>query len=133
MVDASERLQVLLSQEANIYRTSDYLTRMQLQAKMEVGGESTNDSPSKKRKSIDGDVIEQPSSSGASDGDGTSSTTINKHWREKICEWAYQGTSLGHTISLSLLPPMPSSDRVISLPQQSSIILILRVKWSALP
>ena len=92
MVDASERLQVLLSQEASIYKTTDYLSRMQLQAKMEAGG-STVDSPSKKRKSIDGETVHKSSPSVASDGDGTSSTTINKHWREKICEWAYQGMS----------------------------------------
>lgn len=133
MVDASERLQVLLSQEANIYRTSDYLTRMQLQAKMEVGGESTNDSPSKKRKSIDGDVIEQPSSSGASDGDGTSSTTINKHWREKICEWAYQGMSFKQEGSQTDSSCQFLSDCHFFTTQQSSIISILRVKSSALP
>jgi septum formation topological specificity factor MinE len=96
MVDASERLQVLLSQEASIYRTSDYLARMQLQAKMD--DTSANDSPSKKRKSIDEDV-----QSSHSNGNGTSSTTINKHWREKICEWAYQGKSLNSTIAVSIV------------------------------
>ena len=36
------------------------------------------------------------SSAGAGSVGSSSNNTsqINKHWREKICEWAYQGTSL---------------------------------------
>ena len=107
MVDASERLQVLLSQEEVIYKTSDYLARMQSQALQHdsrvmdttISGSSSSSSSTspKKRKSCDDDVCvgeQQPiarKDGSADDDDGTSSTQINKHWREKICEWAYQG------------------------------------------
>jgi hypothetical protein len=106
MVDASERLHILLSQEKIIYQTSDYLTRMHSQAQyhhatsaMDTSNKcSPSSSPStspKKRKSYDDDVnvVDQPSRAthnSAGDDEG-SSTQINKHWREKICEWAYQG------------------------------------------
>lgn len=98
MVDASERLQVLLSQEEVIYKTSDYLARMQSQQTSDATTSSSSSSNSpKKRKSCEDD--QQRSSAAAhagagddGDEDGTSSSQINKHWREKICEWAYQGT-----------------------------------------
>ena len=170
MVDAGERLRVLLKQEAVIYQTTDYLTRMSLNG-IAVGGisghhhqqQSSPPSSPNKRKSSgdlttaeDDDVKDQSSSSllrsaastvhdhnrrcrnrkwkptpstqanttssstggvptgtgdcpaaatsktngsgSASVGSSSSSTTItgkettlNKHWREKICEWAYQG------------------------------------------
>lgn len=172
MVDAGERLRVLLKQEAVIYQTTDYLTRMSLNG-IAVGGisghhhqqQSSPPSSPNKRKSSgdlttaeDDDVKDQSSSSllrsaastvhdhnrrcrnrkwkptpstqanttsssssstggvptgtgdcpaaatsktngsgSASVGSSSSSTTItgrettlNKHWREKICEWAYQ-------------------------------------------
>jgi hypothetical protein len=149
MVDAGERLQVLLMQEATIYQTSDYLTRMQKD--LEIGSfdqvaadvaaalaekqqqkqqqrQQIQSSPSspKKRKSWDDLTSVEESlpgcashkeqcrrtaattcassaastSAGAVEGgsvpgDGSSAgstSQINKHWREKICEWAYQGT-----------------------------------------
>ena len=103
MVDAAERLQVLLTQEENIYKTSDYLTRMQ-QASQSLSLATTasrddEPSPSKKRKSWSSleDAAQQSSGSGniesssGIDNDESSATQINKHWREKICEWAYQG------------------------------------------
>jgi len=174
MVDAGERLRVLLKQEAVIYQTTDYLTRMSLNG-IAVGGisghhhqqQSSPPSSPNKRKSSgelttaeEDDVKEQSSSSllrsaastvhdhnrrcrnrkwkpttstqanttsssssststggvptgtgdcpaaatsktngsgSASVGSSSSSTntagsssTLNKHWREKICEWAYQ-------------------------------------------
>jgi len=144
MVDAGERLQVLLTQEATIYQTSDYLTRMQGAAKVQEirleqaaanvatakqqclssssPGESSPPSSPNKRKSWDDlTSVEESSSSSAQHTEqcrrtaattcassasstgtctggagsvGSSSTStssqINKHWREKICEWAYQ-------------------------------------------
>jgi hypothetical protein len=134
MVDATERLQVLRSQEEMIYKTSDYLARMQQQAQkqqvqmdmdrpaaagntpllestMEEQEASSSSSSPKKRKSWDKDGNEEPSMTGRSEQlrsndvdsattnsstDGSSSTQINKHWREKICEWAYQGTLQQH-------------------------------------
>lgn len=123
MVDAGERLQVLLRQEATNYLTCDYLSRMQGLAKAEetvIEAASTADHQSssdpsspKKRKSwedltsvnqTESQHTEQcrrtasttcaSSAGAASVGSSNSSTSqINKHWREKICEWAYQGTS----------------------------------------
>lgn len=120
MVDAGERLQVLLTQEATNYKTCDYLSRMQGLAKAQetviaaaAGGDnmsSSEPSSPKKRKSwddltsadqFDSHHTEQcrrtasttcASSAGAASVGSSSSTTsqINKHWREKICEWAYQ-------------------------------------------
>ena len=122
MVDAGERLAVLLKQESTNYRTCDYLSRMQgllkaqetvVEAASEVGQECSSDPSSspKKRKSwgdltsaetYDSEHTEScrrtasttcASSAGASVGSSSSGASqINKHWREKICEWAYQGT-----------------------------------------
>ena len=118
MVDASERLQVLLTQESTFYKTSDYLTRMQsdrlLEAKRDnattrcSNAEASNPTSTKKRKSLlsaceddhssdactgsPGSPKRHNSGSSATSGsDGSSPSLINKHWREKICEWAYQG------------------------------------------
>jgi hypothetical protein len=149
MVDASERLQVLLTQEANNYRTSDYLTRMQLGSRLmdadidaPSDDESSPPSPSKKRKSLSSlEHVAQPASvqeaavrseEKTCGSDATSSTQINKHWREKICEWAYQGEFRNidrpkrapATVSHSL-PPFSSL--------QSSTISICAARWSALP
>jgi hypothetical protein len=109
MLDASERLQVLLSQEEVVYKTSDYLAKMNTQAQQQLNGAcdttrsispSSSTSPKKRKSCDDGDVCadeQSPPSTRSSPGDdddeGTSSTQINKHWREKICEWAYQGKS----------------------------------------
>mmetsp|Transcript_7453 Transcript_7453/g.8521 ORF Transcript_7453/g.8521 Transcript_7453/m.8521 type:complete len:462 (-) Transcript_7453:237-1622(-) len=160
MVDAGERLQVLLTQEATIYQTTDYLTRMNGVAKLQEmrleqqvaaanvaaakqhqclsssssGESSSPPSSPNKRKSWDEltSVEEEDSNSsssssarhteqcrrtaattcassvsstgagtgGAGSGSGSgrsvgssstsTSSQINKHWREKICEWAYQ-------------------------------------------
>eukprot|EP00529_Nitzschia_sp_RCC80_P020426 CAMPEP_0113485152 /NCGR_PEP_ID=MMETSP0014_2-20120614/24336_1 /TAXON_ID=2857 /ORGANISM="Nitzschia sp." /LENGTH=408 /DNA_ID=CAMNT_0000378789 /DNA_START=66 /DNA_END=1292 /DNA_ORIENTATION=- /assembly_acc=CAM_ASM_000159 len=148
MVDATERLEVLLSQEANTYRTTDYLTRIHEQqeellaraasaAAVDMEWEEEGDrsspsssnnssgradaasspsSPKKRKSSCDDDEIDLgtattaaaataeqrgPSSerdgrqAGQSAAPGAESATsnsslINKHWREKICEWAYQ-------------------------------------------
>lgn len=102
MVDTTERLQVLLSQEEAVYKTSDYLVRMNRKQQQPETGRSCSSSPNtpKKRKSCDDDLYaeEQSSLSNAPEGrvedDGSASTQINKHWREKICEWAYQGTCI---------------------------------------
>ena len=104
MVDAAERLQVLLSQEERIYRTSDYLNRIVTDVQMHVvlpvcpatseDCDSSPESPSKKRKSLasftetDAHLVDPPL---PGNSDPSANTRINKHWREKICEWAYQG------------------------------------------
>jgi hypothetical protein len=94
MVDATERLTVLLKQEKQFYGTSDFLARMQVMAQNSLlpSGEALDADGSappspKKRKSEDGSNADAASSS-STDG---SASVINKHWREKICEWAYQG------------------------------------------
>lgn len=104
MVDATERLQVLLSQEEAVYKTSDYLVRMNAKQQQSETRRSSSTSPNapntpKKRKTCDDDLSREELSYAVSDApegrfedDGSASTQINKHWREKICEWAYQGT-----------------------------------------
>jgi hypothetical protein len=100
MQDAVE-LHVLLTQEKLVYETSDYLAKIHCQGQIHVisvkdTSSSSSQSP-KKRKSYDDDVdvVDQSGSvvnnNSHEDDEGTSSTQINKHWREKICEWAYQG------------------------------------------
>jgi len=105
MVDASERLQVLLSQEENIYKTSDYLARMQIESPTVEpetdtpvsNGDGSFSPNSKKRKAMS--RVEEPTQLSLQGGkedssvvsEGSSASQINKHWREKICEWAYQG------------------------------------------
>jgi hypothetical protein len=103
MEDASESLHVLLSQEKLVYETSDYLAKIHCQEQihgtsvMDTSSSSSSSHSPKKRKSYDDDVnvVDQPGSvvnnDSREDDEGTSSTQINKHWREKICEWAYQG------------------------------------------
>jgi hypothetical protein len=116
MVDAAERLQVLLTQEATFYATSDYLARMQeardvpLLITPKNGSDDAEEDlqpGSKKRKSLGSTENESGHSSDSSTTPGPgkrthtepspgpssegSSSQINKHWREKICEWAYQG------------------------------------------
>jgi len=116
MVDASERLQVLLSQEESIYKTTDYLARIHAQMQQPAVALGTVDpavasaaqarsvsssSPKKRKSSWDdednsGEQSSPPagqqcaSADDAAGTEGSSSTQINKHWREKICEWAYQ-------------------------------------------
>ena len=126
MVDnttCTERLHVLLTQEATHYRTTDYLTRMQADRENThlsnlTAGVDQEDLPGTKRRksaatttnSTDDLPSSNPeqatsngennrqrnnigasfSTNGRSDG-SSSSPHINKHWREKICEWAYQG------------------------------------------
>ena len=96
MVDAIERLTVLLTQEDASYKTLDYLSRLRQVAKDDLAeegelmddGRSSPPSP-KKRKGDDGEYTEL-----TAEGErcrGSSPSVINKHWREKICEWAYQG------------------------------------------
>ena len=102
-MDAPERLQVLLKQEVTFYQTTDYLTRMQveretarLQSSSPLAGSIEDEtlSPNKKRKSIGNETQDSPNKHCASSPSGPpdpSNSQINKHWREKICEWAYQG------------------------------------------
>ncbi|CAJ1892866.1 unnamed protein product [Cylindrotheca closterium] len=95
MVDAVERLNVLLTQEDVSYRTLDYLGRLRHLANEELASagepmDSDASSPPspKKRKGADGEYTEVNAQGERCRGPPTS--VINKHWREKICEWAYQ-------------------------------------------
>lgn len=95
MVDATERLAVLLRQENDFYGTSDYLVRMQEMAHNslrssgeKVDGDGSAPPTPKKRKSEDGSLTDVASSSSSQI---SSASVINKVWRERICEWAYQG------------------------------------------
>mmetsp|Transcript_26188 Transcript_26188/g.46170 ORF Transcript_26188/g.46170 Transcript_26188/m.46170 type:complete len:150 (-) Transcript_26188:976-1425(-) len=137
MVDASERLQVLLSQEESIYKTTDYLARIHAQMQQPAVALGTLDpavasaaqarsvsssSPKKRKSSWDdednsGEQSSPPagqqcaSADDAAGTEGSSSTQINKHWREKICEWAYQGTSLHANYNTFTYTPPHLSNR----------------------
>ena len=87
MVDATERLKVLLTQETDFYKTSDYLPRMQSLAKRNERPFDDAIPPSPKKRKAEGCKEEEEPTR----AEMAVSTTINKHWREKICEWAYQG------------------------------------------
>ncbi len=56
---------------------------------------SSPGSSNKKRKSLSTSINQvnpkDSAPSGQPSADGSSNSQINKHWREKICEWAYQG------------------------------------------
>eukprot|EP00934_Nitzschia_sp_Nitz4_P008900 Nitzschia sp. Nitz4//scaffold48_size128905//50884//51941//NITZ4_003594-RA/size128905-processed-gene-0.80-mRNA-1//1//CDS//3329552964//8890//frame0 len=90
MVDVVGQFQVLLRQEATFYKTTDYLSRLQesgsadgsvaVEGSSKLGGEGmSSNSP----KVCAGSEKQMGPS-------GSSSPQMSKHWREKICEWAYQ-------------------------------------------
>jgi hypothetical protein len=110
MVDETEqRVEVLLKQEASHYLTCDYLssttTRTHHSDTLLAGNGEASVPNSKKRKSpsyfedknrqevapplrvVVG--IVPPSEHG-----GSAESQIKKQWREKICEWAYQGKEM---------------------------------------
>ena len=96
MVDAAERLEVLLQQEASHYLTEDYLSKIRIKEVVDEGDVSP--SSNKKRKSlsgaVDNNIDETPLGATVPNqggGEESLSSQINKQWREKICEWAYQG------------------------------------------
>jgi hypothetical protein len=122
MVDALERLQVLLTQETTHYFTSDYLNRRPEQTsssnptESSISTSNTSSNP-KKRKSLLTNHGEHsistfsPCESSASSPNrhsaglaskagssqevsSSSSAGMNKQWREKICEWSYEGKRL---------------------------------------
>jgi hypothetical protein len=100
MVDAAERLEVLLKQETSHYLTFDYLSRMR--SDPTAGKRDAAASGSKKRKSLfDEEANNSKASPTASNGTGvnagcdeSAASQISKQWREKICEWAYQGKEM---------------------------------------
>ena len=96
MVDAAERLEVLLRQEHNHYLTCDYLSRMH--ANRVSGDCELSPSSTKKRNawpsSGEGKDECSPGTRGSEFNGGcdeSATTHMSKQWREKICEWAYQG------------------------------------------
>lgn len=104
MVDPRERLQVLLKQESTIYGTTDYLAKMQAESRSlgsmssDPSGKSSPGTPNKKRKSLatiqDAECDIPPPGQAHSEMKNeaavSANSQINKYWREKICEWAYQ-------------------------------------------
>lgn len=94
MVDATARLTVLLNQEDVFYRTSEYLERLQHLARRKERAMSTSEDegipPSPKKRKAE-DCTPEDESPFHIETPGGESPVINKHWREKICEWAYQG------------------------------------------
>jgi hypothetical protein len=129
MVDALDRLQVLLTQEATHYVTLDYLNRWPKQtsssprnptsasAVSSISNSNTSPNSKKRRKSLlanndkhfistfytcdsnesspkrhkNGSAFTADS---GQKGPSSSSESMNKHWRENICEWSYQGKGL---------------------------------------
>ena len=96
MVDVSERLDVLLTQEECIYKTSDYLARKTRARETEelkekdaklFEEEAFSTPTSKKRKCLSGKVLD----CSFDDDDPSSSDQLSMLWREKICQWAYEG------------------------------------------
>jgi hypothetical protein len=157
--DALDRLQVLLTQEATHYVTSDYLNRWPKQTSSSPSNptsasavssiSSSNTSPnSKKRKSLlannDKNFIStfytcdsnesypkrHKNGSAFTAGSGqkgpsSSSESMNTHWREKICEWSYQGKGLdGSWSSMDSLMYFKFSLSLNGfLPNQQSLII----------
>ena len=81
MVDLIERIDTLLQQEVAGYRTVDYLSP-EFQNKL------------LDRFSATSDPVRVPAKSSLSTVSSTSSSSssgISEQWREKICEWSYQG------------------------------------------
>lgn len=159
MVDAAERLQVLLTQEATVYRTSDYLTRMHIECHGTTANASQSsalhedDARSNKKRKSWSNVIEMGADNvsppqhmtgmvGGTTSERSSSTMINKHWREKICEWAYQGAHR-RILNFVLMARLPTHHTrtykythfsvPYSCQKQLLITLICTVRSSALP
>mmetsp|Transcript_30121 Transcript_30121/g.52151 ORF Transcript_30121/g.52151 Transcript_30121/m.52151 type:complete len:334 (-) Transcript_30121:391-1392(-) len=90
LVEISERLKVMRTQEATHYVVPDYLAAEWQQKLRDITDTESDDE--------DGAVAQAataPSSStsgrdGNSASAGSSSSQINELWREKICEWCYQ-------------------------------------------
>jgi len=72
MADLTDRIEVMLKQEASAYKTGDYLSPDWQQR---LAGQTSADSC--------GWISADTDSS-------QSSGTINETWRQKICEWSYQ-------------------------------------------
>lgn len=75
MVDLLERIDVMLKQEASVYKTEDYLAP-DFQQKLSL--------------LMTGAADEMPCGTMSSSSSTSSSGGINELWREKICEWSYQ-------------------------------------------
>ena len=98
MVDVTDRLNVLLKLEVNRYRTYDYLPRHVHHPFVSSEGYGCDS-----RKKHNSSSTHHHNSSSAiaakalpevTTGYGASydaSNMMNERWREKICEWAYQG------------------------------------------
>ena len=93
MIDAAERLEVLLKQEEDHYLTSDYLSKIHLKDVDDERDEPVSPSSNKKRKALSGTVdnLNETPLSNPAHPEESATSQINKQWREKICEWAYQG------------------------------------------
>jgi Cyclin, N-terminal domain len=82
MVDLLERIDVMLKQEASVYKTEDYLAP-EFQHKLSLL--MTDDSTDEIMYSACGGTVNSSSCTSSASSGG-----INELWREKICEWSYQ-------------------------------------------
>eukprot|EP00581_Thalassiosira_minuscula_P007342 CAMPEP_0183703522 /NCGR_PEP_ID=MMETSP0737-20130205/1238_1 /TAXON_ID=385413 /ORGANISM="Thalassiosira miniscula, Strain CCMP1093" /LENGTH=343 /DNA_ID=CAMNT_0025930291 /DNA_START=136 /DNA_END=1167 /DNA_ORIENTATION=+ len=97
LVEISERLTVMRTQEASRYVVPDYLAPEWQQKLREVtseGSSDADDNASSQASSASSDAAAPLSTSnGPASSAGSSSSAssqINELWREKICEWCYQ-------------------------------------------
>ncbi|KAL7533147.1 hypothetical protein ACHAXR_005069 [Thalassiosira sp. AJA248-18] len=99
LVDISQRLRVMRTQEASNYTVPDYLAaEWQQKLRIASGDEEEDSSSSAVTAAAAASAQAVPSSTaapnsggdGASSSGGSSSSQINELWREKICEWCYQ-------------------------------------------
>eukprot|EP00579_Thalassiosira_antarctica_P009758 CAMPEP_0201908202 /NCGR_PEP_ID=MMETSP0903-20130614/383_1 /ASSEMBLY_ACC=CAM_ASM_000552 /TAXON_ID=420261 /ORGANISM="Thalassiosira antarctica, Strain CCMP982" /LENGTH=337 /DNA_ID=CAMNT_0048442493 /DNA_START=172 /DNA_END=1185 /DNA_ORIENTATION=+ len=92
LVEISERLKVMRTQEATHYVVPDYLAAEWQQKLRDVTESGDEDGTVAQAAASSATVT--PSSTSGRDGNsasaGSSSSQINELWREKICEWCYQ-------------------------------------------
>ena len=88
-----QRLLALLSQERTAYKTIDYLEHYHQERTTATEDDPTHhwsdDSQVTRSPKRQKNENEEPASTTSSSSSTT--TQLNRHWREKICEWSYQG------------------------------------------
>ena len=114
MIDLLDRLRVIQAKEATIYETVDYLFRLASLAENDLGSVRESFEISDRLRDLRSNCRKRVSSSCSIERDHASFSGgkrpkrdvsddssilghelsedfINKHWREKICEWWYRG------------------------------------------
>jgi lipoyl(octanoyl) transferase len=122
MVELLERMEVMFHQEANAYKTEDYLAP-EFQKKL--------------ASVCDLDFIAHGSTKSSDSLSSTSSSGINDVWREKICEWSYQ--VIDHfdfsreVVSISIhyldrfLATRPCNKKVFQLAAMTALFLAIKL------